>query len=125
MQTVKSYAFYGLENVTSITIPDNVTSIGAYAFAGNAYLQSASIGNRVTIISQYAFRNCANLTALTLGNRVETICDHAFESTGIESLDIPESVTEIGALAFSGGTKLINLTIRSKSLHIYDSAFNY
>tara|TARA_B100000212_G_scaffold340565_1_gene321474 strand:+ start:25198 stop:25755 length:558 start_codon:yes stop_codon:yes gene_type:complete len=56
----------GNTTVTSVTIPDNVTSIGDDAFYNCSSLTSVTIGNSVTSIGNYAFYNCTNLTSVTL-----------------------------------------------------------
>ncbi|MCD8383335.1 MAG: leucine-rich repeat domain-containing protein, partial [Clostridiales bacterium] len=47
--------------LTSITIPDGVTSIGSYAFYGCTGLTSITIPESVTLIDEWAFYNCTNL----------------------------------------------------------------
>ena len=66
------------ELVTSITIPNSVTSIGNYAFYGCSGLTSVTIGNSVTSIGNYAFYGCSGLTSVTIGNSVTSIGDYAF-----------------------------------------------
>ena len=66
--TGSSYIQYGsfrnCSNLTSITIPNSVTSIGRYAFYQCSNLTSITIPNSVTSIGQYAFYNCSNLTSV-------------------------------------------------------------
>ena len=47
--------------MTSVTIPNSVTSIGWYAFYGCSGLTSVTIPNSVTSIGEYAFRSCSNI----------------------------------------------------------------
>ena len=70
--------------VTSITLPDSVTSIGDYKFSGCTSLESITIPDSVTNIGYSAFENC----------------------TSLESITIPDSVTNIGYSAFEGCKKL-------------------
>ena len=84
-------AFYKCSALTSIEIPNSVTTIGNYAFYGCTSLVSVEIPNSVTTIGDYAFCGCSSLT----------------------SVKIPNSVTEIGALAFSDCSSLTSVEIYS------------
>ena len=61
MTCIRGYAFYKCTGLTSITIPNSVTSIGYGAFYWCSGLKSVTIGNSVTSIGQEAFGNCENL----------------------------------------------------------------
>ena len=100
-------AFEGRSELTRVTIPNSVSSIGSCAFKGCAGLQrgltSVTIGNSVTSIGDSAFYGCKKLTSITIPNSVASIGDWAFY--GCEELTritIPNSVTSIGSAAFSG-----------------------
>ena len=58
---IKSKAFLYCGSLTSITIPDSVTSIGSDAFFGCGSLTSIIIPDSVTFVDMYAFRSCINL----------------------------------------------------------------
>ena len=99
--------FSGCSSLTSVTIPDSVTSIGGYAFFGCSSLTSVTIGNGVTSIGDYAFSGCSSLTSVTIGNSVTSIGNYAFENcSSLTSVTIPDSVTSIGDYAFRWCSKL-------------------
>ena len=58
-------AFYNCDDITSVTIPDSVTSIGSSAFSGCSGLTSVTIPDSVTSIGYRAFEGCSNLTRIT------------------------------------------------------------
>ena len=54
-------AFYECTGLTSVTIPNSVTSIGDYAFGACSGLTSVTIPNSVTSIEDYVFSDCSSL----------------------------------------------------------------
>ena len=75
-----NYAFSVCHSLTSVTIPNSVTSIGDMAFEACIGLTSITIPNSVTSIGGYAFLDCTGLTSVTIGNGVTSIGDMAFFS---------------------------------------------
>ena len=71
-------AFFNNTSITSITIPDSVTSIEYAAFDSCTSLASVTIGNSVTSIGEDAFRFCTSLTNITIPDSVTSIGDYAF-----------------------------------------------
>ena len=77
--TIGDYAFYGCENVTSVTLPDTVTQIGKLAFYG-----------------------CKNLRTLTVPDSVLVVEDYAFAKAGLQSIVFRGSAPVLGAGIFAG-----------------------
>ena len=103
MKEINANAFYGCSSLTSVTIPNSVTSIGDYAFDGCSGLTSVTIPNSVTAIGNSAFDGCSGLTSVTIPNSVTSIGESAFcGCSGLTSVTIPNSVTSIGKSAFYG-----------------------
>ena len=116
-------AFFN-SGLTSVTIPNSVTSIGGYAFSGCSGLTSVTIGNKVTSIGDSAFYYCSGLTSVTIPDSVTSIGDWAFRNcSGLTSVTIPDSVTSIGDLAFYYCSGLTSVTIGNGVTSIGDCVF--
>ena len=71
-------AFAGCSSLTSVTIPDSVTTIGNSVFSCCSSLTSVTIPDSVTAIGDYAFEYCSSLTSMTIPDSVTAIGDDAF-----------------------------------------------
>ena len=115
-------------NTTELTLPadykgENYT-IGADAFKGNTTITSVVIPNRVTSIGDYAFYCCTGLTSIEIPNSVTSIGNSAFNGcTGLTSVEIPNSVTSIEYAAFYGCSNLETIYISSAIESIGNEAF--
>ncbi|MBO7369402.1 MAG: leucine-rich repeat protein [Clostridia bacterium] len=96
-------AFSGYRCLTSITLPQDITSIGDYAFYGCSGLQSIEIPSGVKSIGSRAFYGCSGLTSFSIPSGVTTIDQFTFSNcSSLKSLYIPVSVKSIAMYAFSG-----------------------
>ena len=131
-ETIFGYgAFSGCNQLTSVTIPNGVTSIGEWAFKGCSKLTSVTIPDSVMSIGDCAFgayvyaTRCSSLTSVTIGNGVKSIGKKAFyQCTGLTSVTIPDSVTSIGDSAFCQCSSLKNITIGNGVKSIGKNAFS-
>ena len=100
---IRKYSFDGYSNLTSVEIPDSVTSIGALAFYQCTGLTNITIGNGVTSIGSDAFSGCDSLTSIAIPDGVTKIDVNTFNSCdSLTSISIPASVTSFGNCSFSG-----------------------
>jgi len=96
--------------LTSITIPDSVTSIGNSAFYWCIYLTGITIPDSVTSIGDSAFTCCDSLTSITIPDSVTSISNYAFYwCKSLTGITIPDSVISIGSSAFLECDKLKNV----------------
>ena len=120
-------AFAGYSILTSVIIPESITSIGESAFSGCFRLTgNLIIPDSVETIENKAFYGCSKITSVTIGSSVISVGASAFsgcaELTG--ELVIPDSVKMIGESAFGFCQKLTSVTIGSGVTSISSSAFN-
>lgn len=143
-------AFSGCTSLTSITIPNSVTSIGQRAFLDTFYYNTKSnwqngvlyLGNCLifakydlvkgdywvqqgtTCIADDAFSCCRELESITIPNSVISIGERAFSGCSeLTHAIIGEGVTNIGDSAFSGCAELKGINIPNNVLSIGKSAF--
>lgn len=117
-------SFSGCTNLTSISIPDSVTSIGSNAFEDCSGLTSITIPDSVTNIGDSAFSGCTGLMSITIPDSVTSINASAFrDCSKLTSFTIPNSVTSIGKSAFYGCSSLTTVTIGNSVTSIGDSSF--
>ena len=112
-------AFNGCESLTSVTFGKNsqLTSIGPGAFNYCYSLESITIPESVTSIGSEAFNYCCGLRSVTFGenSQLTSIGDYAFLGCySIESITIPASVTSIGEWAFVECYRLVEVWNLSK-----------
>lgn len=109
---IGEYAFSGCKNLTSVTIPNSVTTMEG-AFTNCTALTSVTIPNSVENIDG-AFSKCTQLTTITLPNSITSIGDHTFFGcSSLKSITIPESVKTIGNEAFLGCSSLKSITCKA------------
>ena len=150
-KTIADNAFLYCTGLTSITIPDSVTSIGNYAFSGCAGLTSITIPNGVTSIGDGAFAYCSGLTSITIPDSVTSIGCDAYYNTSYYNNDsnwendvlyignhlikaktsisgvysIKDGTKTIAESAFEDCTGLTSITIPDSVTSIGDLAFYY
>lgn len=117
-------AFFGCTGLTAINLYDGLTTIGACAFQGCSSLSSVNIPASVTSIATQAFKNCTGLITITLNSNVN-ISDELFHGcSGLTNIVIPTGVTSIGNSAFYGCSNLTHISIPNSVTNIGTSAFS-
>lgn len=115
---------FDTSNITSITIPNSVTSIGNFAFYNCSILISITIPNSVTFIGNSAFYNCNTLTSITIPNSVTSIGESAFYNCiNLTSIILPNSIKSIARNSFEGCSSLTSIILPNSLTSIGDNSF--
>ena len=123
LTSIDNYAFFGCYSLGSVTLPNNVGTIGNSAFSSCLSLGSVTLPNSVHTIGEYAFSGCRNLASISLGNAVETIGKNAFSYCQFASLTLPNTLTTIGNYAFQSCTNLSTIEFPNSLTSIGYNAF--
>ena len=123
---IADISFINCRNLTSVTIPESVTSIGTRAFDDCRSLTSITIPESVTSIGTRAFDDCSGLNYAEFAS-IEALCKIEFgdymanplysahklyiDGKEVTSVTIPESVEEIKASTFAGCSDLTSITM--------------
>lgn len=98
---IGEYAFKG-STVTSVSMPEGITSIDYNAFFGCQNLESVALPESLTTLGSYAFYSCKLLKTIKIPSGVTAIPGQCFDGcSSLESVTIPEGVTTIGWDAFT------------------------
>ena len=110
-------AFSHNNTLTSVAIPDSVTSIGEFAFYDCGRLSSVTFeeGSRLSSIGDSAFYMTWSLTSIEIPDGVTGIGKYAFYESGLENINIPAGVTTIGMEAFGECFNLSGVTFEKDS----------
>ena len=137
-RVIAACVFEGCENLTSVTIPDNVVNIGGGLFCGCSSLTSVVLPKNInslsahydpTVMGAYEgayygfFEGCSSLASFTIPNSVTSIGEYAFRHcSALTSITIPNSVTSIGDCAFAR-SGLISATIPNTVIEVGGGLF--
>ena len=119
-------AFTDRRELTSIIMPDSVTSIGENAFSGCDSITSVTLGSELKNIGEYAFYSCTKLTNLTIPSSVTSIGEYAFyHCYDLKNISFKEEsqLLSIGEYAFCSCDGLTNITIPDDVNAIGEYAF--
>lgn len=105
-------AFKRNTELTGVTIPQSITSLGDSAFYGCSSLKSISGMDNVTDIGVSCFCRNRALTSITLPLQLKTIGNNAFGGClSLSQIEIPQEVISVGCYAFSNCTNLTSISL--------------
>lgn len=129
LKTIESQAFNGCTSLTTIDIPDGVETVN-YCFAHTG-LTSIVLPNSVTSLGSYTFYQCESLKTVVLSNQITSLGYSLFEGcTNLETVTIDGyaanyiggKITSINTMVFAN-TKISNITIGSSVSYVFNNAF--
>lgn len=128
LEHIGSGAFANCNKLTSINLPNSLKCIDRNAFMGCSSLKvvtSSSSSNPGSggYIAEDAFMGCSDLAEVTIPNSIDSIGSSAFSQSGLESITLPEGLTEIGESAFEECSKLKEISIPNSVKKIGAAAF--
>jgi hypothetical protein len=127
LRSLGDSAFEYCRGLTSITLPGSLTDLGVASFAACSGLVSATLPVGLRDLQNSVFQDCSSLTSITIPNSVTNIGAGAFSNCGsLTNLLIGNGVLNIGAGAFWQCTNLTTVAIPASTLSIAtpDSAFS-
>jgi len=129
LATIGAGAFFGASSLDEVIIPDSVTTFNSadganlWTFGNNTSLRRVVIGEGIHDIPASAFRGATNLETVDLGTTVQTIGANAFLGTGLQKLELPDSVMRIYNFAFADSPRLERLVLNDGLTTIGQGAF--
>lgn len=146
---IDGWAFFGLETLSTVSVPATVSAIKEYAFASCTSMVSITLPSELGILGQGAFQSCRSLKSVTIGKNIATIPENCFyqcynlaevkfesetslkvignsafcSCRAITVMDIPDSVETLDHDAFSGCSGLKRTKLPAKITKVNDSTY--
>ena len=99
----------------TITLPENLQSIGSSAFEGCTYLTSINFPEKLQTIGNNAFFECENLTSIIFPESLQAIGECAFYNCiNLSSITLPGNLRSVKSGAFSGCENLATIALSAK-----------
>ena len=96
-------AFLECDSLTSVTLPEGLTTVGIRAFANCTRLAAVTLPNSVTAICENAFLGCLSLSNITFGSALASIGINAFYNCiSLTDITLPQGLTALPASCFAG-----------------------
>lgn len=122
---IGAYAFYYCYNLTSVTIPREITGFGEYTFSYTYALTSATLPSGISAVGQYLFYYGYGLSSVSIPAGVESIESNSFYACyRLTTLIVPYTVTSIKQYAVTNAYNLASLTIPAGVTDIANYGFS-
>lgn len=120
--SIPNNAFSGCSNVTSVSFPSTLSSIGGYAFQ-QCRLSSAYLPEGISL-SDHAYRSSGLTGELVLPKSLKEIPEGCFYGNSITSVKLSPNTTKIGKEAFAWNKEITEIRLPSTLTSISDNAFS-
>lgn len=125
VQEIGKWAFIGCVNLKEVYLPESLLYIGEEAFHCCKALKSVSIPRQITRIEFGTFLNCTSLEKVTFKENLTVICEDAFKGcVSLQEIHLPARLNTIGKKAFYGCSSLITANIPFSVTSIGEAAFD-
>lgn len=116
ISSIGQHAFAYCVEITSIKIPSRVTNLEKYVFSECKKLGKVTFQEGLTSIGEHAFYGCKELKSISLPDSLTEVKDGAFTFASLETIDWPENLTTVGSLAFYNTLVSIQGALSPKSI---------
>ena len=122
---IGSSTFEGLDQLTSVSLPDTMEYIGWGAFSDCASLTSIVVPEGIKVLYANTFARCTSLCSVKLPSTLEWINDCIFSGcTSLQDIVLPEGIDHVPWRMFDGCTSLRSVTIPSSIMSVSNDAFS-
>ncbi len=124
---VQAYALYQYAHIQTLTLTENCKSVGAHAFRGCANLENVVIeDNGITVLPEGVFADCVALESVDLGNSITQIGAEAlYRAVALKAITLPSLLNEIGYRAFYKAEALAEIVIPAAVQTVGVESFAY
>lgn len=106
--------FYGCSSLKSIKLPTGLTSMGYECFSGCSSLKSISLPVGLTSLKRECFNGCSSLTSIDLPDGLTSIEHDCFaDCSSLKSIKLPAGLTSMGYECFYGCSSLTNIELQA------------
>lgn len=118
-------AFFMCDGLTSVSLPETITTIESQSFEKCTKLTTVNIPGSVTYIGRRAFLDCNVLTGITLPEGLTYLGENAFcWCNEITSIKIPKAIKSIGYATFASCKLTSSVTFHDSLTYIGENAFS-
>ena len=109
--SVGKYNFASLSSAQTVSLPDSVAAIGAYAFYGASSLTEFVAPANLTTIGNFAFQNTNALARIAFNDKIATLGSYVFTNCALTDAVLPGTVSSYGSYIYYNCNKIETLTV--------------